>query len=278
VTAESSQLLKDYQFGEAARAIQELFWDEFCDWYLEVAKIQLRDGASGASQAATRRTLVDVFERILRLLHPFAPFATEELWQAFAPPAADGSNGTATPGGFRRSALIVAEWPEAGAPDAEAEAAFGSLVEMVQGVRRLKTEYRVGSQLAPAVIDAGARAGLLRDHLPLIRTLARLNPIEVEESLGASPPRALSVVAGGVTVYLPVEGLFDVGQELVRTEKEHADAERTAERTATQLAQPTFAAKAPPQVVAQRREQLAEQRERAERLGARLATLRSLQG
>jgi valyl-tRNA synthetase len=172
---------------------------------------------------------------------------------------------------------MVSEWPEPGRRDPEAEAAFGDLVEMVKGVRRLKTEYRVGAQVAPAVIEAGARAELVRAHLPLVRTLARLDPIDVEERLAEPPSRALSVVAGGATVYLPVEGLFDVGQELARVEKEHADAERTAERTAAQLSQPTFTEKAPPQVVAQRREQLAEQRERVDRLRARLETLRSLQ-
>jgi valyl-tRNA synthetase len=149
---------------------------------------------------------------------------------------------------------------------------------MVQGVRRLKTEYRVGAHVAPAVIEAGARAELIRAHLPVVRTLARLDPIDVEDALPRAPERALSVVAGGVTAYLPVEGLFDVGQELSRAGKELQDAERTAERTAAQLSQPTFTEKAPPAVVAQRREQLAEQRERADRLRARVDTLRALQG
>jgi len=282
VTAEVTQLLRDYQFGEAARAAQELLWDEYCDWYLEVAKIQLRDGSSSASKAASYRTLVEVFERILRLLHPFAPFATEELWQGFAPgqsgaSSGNGQNGAADAGDFRRTPLMVSEWPEAGLPDAEAESSFGGLIELIQGVRRLKTEYRVGALLAPAVIEAGPRASLVRDHLPMIRTLARLSDVQVADTLAEHPSRALSVVAGGVTAYLPVEGLFDVAQELARVEKEHADAERTAERTASQLSQPSFTEKAPPQVVAQRREQLAEQRERVERLRARLETLRDLQ-
>ena len=147
---------------------------------------------------------------------------------------------------------------------------------MVQAVRRLKTDYRVGAQLTPALVAAGGRADLLRQYAPIVRTLGRLNPLEVEEAVPTPPERALSVVAGGVTVYLPVEGLFDVGQEIARTEKEHADATRTAERTAAQLSQPTFTAKAPPEVVEQRRAQLAEQQERAALLQARLATLRAL--
>jgi valyl-tRNA synthetase len=274
VTADTTRLLEDFQFGEAARTVQEFLWEDFCDWYLEVAKVQLRDATSEASAVATRRTLVSIYERVLKLLHPFAPFATEEIWQSFAP--AGATNGTASAGTFRRPSLMVAEWPVAGARDRRAEAELGDIIEMVKGVRRLKTDYRVGSQLTPAVVAAGSRAELFRQYAPIVRTLARLNPLDVGDALPFAPERALSVVAGGVTTYLPVEGLFDVAQELGRVEKEHGDAVRTAERTAAQLSQPSFTSKAPPQVVEQRRAQLAEQQERAALLAARLTTLRAL--
>ncbi|MCC6178211.1 MAG: valine--tRNA ligase [Chloroflexi bacterium] len=275
VTAEATRLLEDYQFGEAARAAQEFLWEELCDWYLEIAKIQLRDG-SEHSALVTRRVLVNTYERVLKLLHPFAPFATEEIWQSFAPQAS--TDGSSTPNGqFRRSALMVAAWPEAGPRDLQAEGQFGDLIEMVQGIRRLKTDYRVGTQLTPAVVEAGSRSALLREYAPLVRVLARVSPLDVEEALPEAPHRALSVVAGGVTAYLPAEGLFDVAQEVKRVEKEYGDAAKTAERTANQLSQPTFTSKAPPQVVEQRRAQLAEQQERAALLQARLETLRALE-
>ena len=140
----------------------------------------------------------------------------------------------------------------------------------------MKTDYRVGSLLTPALVAAGSRADLLRQYAPIVRTLARVNPLEIAETLPSAPPRALSVVAGGVTVYLPVEGLFDVAQETGRVEKEHADAAKSAERTAAQLSQASFTARAPAQVVEQRRAQLAEQQERAALLEARLATLKAL--
>jgi valyl-tRNA synthetase len=213
---------------------------------------------------------------VLKLLHPFAPFATEEIWQSFAPAPAPAANGTATEGTFRRPSLMVAEWPAAGERDRRAEAEFGDLIEMVQGVRRLKTDYQVGSKSTPAIVAAGSRAELFRQYTPIVKTLARLNPLDVAESLPAAPDRALSVVSGGVTTYLPVEGLFDVGQETSRVEKEHADAAKTAERTAAQLSQPSFTSKAPAHVVEQRRAQLAEQQERVALLEARLATLRAL--
>jgi valyl-tRNA synthetase len=106
--------------------------------------------------------------------------------------------------------------------------------------------------------------------------LARLDPVKVEAGLAERPPRALSVVAGGVTAYLPVEGLFDVAQETARVEKELAEAGKHVDRTRAQLSQPSFTDKAPPEVVAQRREQLAEQEDRATRLRDRLETLRAL--
>ncbi|MCC6176820.1 MAG: valine--tRNA ligase [Chloroflexi bacterium] len=294
VTAETTKLMRDYQFGEAARVVQDFLWDEVCDWYLEVAKVQLRTASGEPDSAATRSTLIDVYERVLRLLHPFAPFVTEEIWQAFGPisrqdglsattkdrstgRAAGGEvGGSDSPGIFGRPSLMVAQWPEAGPRDTAAEDAFGNLIEAVRAVRRVKTDYRVGSQLTPAVVEAGSRANLFRDYAPVVKTLGRLDPLDVQATLVEKPARALSAVTGGVTVYLPAEGLFDVQQEIARHEKELAEAERQAERTATQLQQPTFTEKAPPDVVAQRREQLAEQRERADLLRARLATLRGL--
>jgi valyl-tRNA synthetase len=270
VTAESTRLLREFQFGEAARLIQEFLWEEFCDWYLEVAKIQLREATGQDQREATRRTLVEVFERTLLLLHPFTPFVTEELWQSFA--GGDTSQ-------LRRTSIMVSGWPEAGPRDREAENAFGDVISLVQGVRRVKTDYRVGTQLTPARLEAGtaARADLVREHASIVRALARLEPLDVVERFDVAPKRALSVVAGGVQAFLPVEGLFDVAQETARVEAEVADARRQVERTTAQLAQPSFTQKAPPQVVAQRREQLAEQEDRLARLQVRLQTLRDLE-
>jgi valyl-tRNA synthetase len=272
-TAVVTRLMREFQFGEAIRTGQDFFWDEFCDWYLEIAKIQLRETAGEEGRRATAATLIDVYERALKLLHPFAPFVTEEIWQSFAPPRSAG-NGSVD--GFRRTSIMVSPWPEAGTRDAEAEDRFGDVVELIRGVRRAKTDYRVGAQLTPASVEAGQRAELFRAHSSVLRTLARLDPVAVEGQFAERPSRALSVVAGGVTAYLPVEGLFDVAQETARVEKELAEATKHVERTRAQLSQPSFTDKAPPQVVAQRREQLGEQEDRAARLRDRLETLRDL--
>jgi len=279
VTAEATRLLGEFQFGEAAHLIGEFLWEEFCDWYLEIAKIQLREASSEEQRDATRATLVQVFERVLLLLHPFAPFVTEELWQSFASGEGSRADGRAGDGrAFRRTSIMVSSWPQAGPRDSAAEDAFGDLIALIQSVRRLKTDYRVGMQQTPCVVEAGQRAGLLRGHLSVIRTLARLDPLDVVEHLDEPPSRALSVVAGGVQAYLPVEGLFDIALEATRLEREVAEAERQVERTAGQLAQRSFTENAPTEVVAQRREQLAEHRDRLARLRDRLKALRGLAG
>ena len=283
VTADVTRLLEEFQFGEAARLVQEFLWEEFCDWYLEVAKIQLREASSDDQREATRRTLRAVFERVLLLLHPFAPFVTEELWQNFAAvpamsePLADGQGSAKSSEGLRRESIMISRWPGAGERDPVAEQTFADLIELIQGVRRLKTDYRVGTQQTPALLEARDRTDVVREHASLIRSLGRLDPLEIVDQLEQPPTRALSVVAGGVQVFLPVEMLFDLRQETARLEQETAEAQRQVERTSSQLQQPSFVQKAPAHVVAQRQEQLAQQRDRLSRLRDRLETLRALQ-
>jgi valyl-tRNA synthetase len=268
-TADATRLLADFQFGEAARVVQEFFWDEYCDWYLEMAKVQLRDAATAA---ATRATLVDVLDRVLLLLHPFAPFVTEEIWQSLA----GLTDAASKDGPFRRPSIMISAWPEAGERDAMAESAIGGIVELVQALRRLKTDYGIGARWAPLVVEAGDRAGLLREHASQISALGRVEPLSIQETLSTQPPRALSVVAGGVRAFMPVEGLFDVAAETGRVERELAEGEGHVTRVRGQLSQPNFVNKAPPAVVEQRREQLAELEDRVAKLGDRFAALKAL--
>ncbi|MFN8522908.1 MAG: valine--tRNA ligase [Chloroflexota bacterium] len=271
VTGECTRLLRDFQFGEAARAVQDFLWEDYCDWYLEIAKIQLRESGD-ASRAATLHTLVDVFERTLCLLHPFAPFVSEELWQTFAV-LRPGPEPTAP---FSRPSLMVEAWPEAGNADEQAEQQFGNVVDLIQAVRRLKTDYRVGAQMTPAEVHAGAAQALFTEHAAVIRSLGRLDPLVVRAEAKAVPPRSLSVVAGGVQAFLPAEGLFDVVQETARLRREVDESARHVQRMATQLSQPSFVNKAPADVVAQRRAQLNEQQERLTSLTSRLEAVLAL--
>jgi valyl-tRNA synthetase len=265
VVEEVNALLSDFQLGEAARVIRDFIWLEYCDWYLEIAKVQLRDGLDGVGRQSTLRTLGAVLDTVLRLLHPLAPFVTEAIWQTVRSP--DDAD-----------ALVVAEWPKAGTRDEAAEAEFSAARELVTAVRRLRSDYKVDwSRRVPATVEAGGREELYSAQSAWISALSRLEPVEIAAELEHEPRRALSAVAGGSRVYLPIEGLFDLDQELARLGREQQETAAQVERTRQLLERPGFADKAPEHVVQQERDKLAELRQRLALLDERLATLRRMQ-
>ncbi len=269
VAAEVTRLLGEYQLGEAARVVRDFLWGEYCDWYLEIAKIQLR-GEDPARLQATRQTLGRVLEQTLRLLHPFAPFVTEELWQRLCAPA----EGAAPAAGGPAPSIMVAAWPMAGPRDPEAEALLEDLMALVRGVRNLRAERKVDpARFVPATLVGGARTPFLREHAPIVSGLARLAPVEVVETLAERPKAALPLVAGGFEAYLPAAELFDVAAERQRLAAEVASVERAIAHSAGLLARPGFAEKAPGHVVAAEREKLAANQDRLARLRAQLEAL-----
>jgi valyl-tRNA synthetase len=284
--AEVTRLLADFQLGEAARTVRDFLWGEYCDWYLEIAKIQLR-GEDPARLRATRQTLGRVLEQTLRLLHPFAPFVTEELWQTLcgslprpnsgASPAV-GSSGAPRTGGMegpgRAPSIMVAAWPVPGPRDPEAEALVDDLVELVRGVRNLRAERKVDPALVvPATLVGGPRTALLREQAAIVSGLARLEVTDVVEALAERPKEAVPLVAGGFEAYLPASGLFDVAAERTRLTEEAAGVEQAVARSEALLARPGFAEKAKPEVVEAERTKLAASRERLERLRAQIQAL-----
>ncbi len=292
VAAEVTRLLREYQLGEAARTVQDFLWSEYCDWYLEIAKIQLRGEDPGVQQA-TRYTLGHVLEQTLRLLHPFAPFVTEELWQTLVgpnppgPPSLIGKGGagaasSAPPsfagkgaGGLGRApSIMVAAWPSPGPRDAEAERAMDDIVALITSVRNLRQEKGVEPRrFVPATLVGGARADLLRAQAGVVGGLARLEPVEVVEALAEPPKEALPLVAGGFEAYLPAAGLFDVAAERERLRGRIAKTEQAVARSENLLAGPGFAQKAKPEVVQAERDKLVANREQLERLRGQLAAL-----
>ncbi|MBX5491288.1 MAG: valine--tRNA ligase [Chloroflexi bacterium] len=267
VAAEVTRLLHDYQLGEAARTVQEFLWGEYCDWYLEMAKIQLRVGGA-AAQAATRYTLTRVLEQTLRLLHPFAPFVTEELWQTLLAERLAQAEPALPP------SIMVAPWPVPGPRDAGAEAFMEDVIELIRAARNLRQERKVEpARYVPATVVGGTRTVVLRAVAPLISGLARLQPLEIVEQLAAPPRQALPLVAGGFEAYLPAAELFDVVQERARLARELTEVERLIASGEARLANPGFTQKAPAAVVEGARRQLAENRERRERLAAQLRAL-----
>ncbi|HEY76525.1 MAG TPA: valine--tRNA ligase [Thermoflexia bacterium] len=262
--AEVTDLIEHYQYGEAGRRIKDFLWGEFCDWYLEISKIALyADGATPTSTATQQLTVLNVLEHSLRLLHPFMPFVTEELWQALPLPK-------------ETEALILAPWPDPSRwqVDEEAEEQMDLLMGLIRSIRNVRAEYDVepGKRI-PALFSAGPWAGLLREHRDLLAGLARidLEQLTIEETM-EPPEQAATVVVGDVVTYLPLAGLVDLEAERERLSKQIADVEARIARSEALLAG-EFARKAPPHVVQREREKLADLQATRKQLQERLSRL-----
>ncbi len=262
------RLFGAYQYGEAGRQIYDFFWGEFADWYVEIAKLQMAEGGDRAFY--TGYTLVRVLDTCLRLLHPFTPFVTEELWQNLKAAAQAKSDRLAPEGGWEE-ALIIARWPEAqkleGWED-QKSSDFSLVQEVVRSIRNLRTEKKLKpSQRTPAIIAAGDRLGLLESQREVIASLAYLEPeqVTIKSELPEKPEDAASIVVAGVEIFLPMEGVIDPEAERARLEKELAEVETQIERLEKLLASP-FAQRAPAPVVDKEREKLAAYQETAEKL------------
>ncbi len=264
--ADATRLMDTFQFGEAGRQIYDFFWSEFCDWYLEISKVALYRG-DAAAKASAQRTLVEVLDASLRLLHPFIPFVTEEVW-GYLKDAVNGAE-AGWPDG-----LIVAAWPTASARDEAAESEMNLLMDMVRAIRNARAEYDVKpGQPIQAIISAAGHAPRLQAQTDILCTLARLDPhrLTIAEHADA-PEKALTLVTGPVTTYLPLADLVDLDAERARLSKELADAEAQIARSTSLLDGP-FAQKAPAAVVQRERDKLSELNSRADRLRSRLADL-----
>ena len=262
-----------YRFDLAAQAAYEFVWYEFCDWYLELSKPVLQSAASSdAEKRGTRRTLVEVLEGTLRMLHPLMPFITEEIWQRVGPLA--GRDGPT---------IMLEPYPRAAdhPVDAEAEARVALVKAVVLGVRQIRGELDVPpSRATPLYLrsdragDADAIAGLL----PTLLRVANLESVTVVASEADLPPCAIAI-SDGRTVLAPFSRLVDdPTAEVSRLAKRQAKAQQDRDRAAAKLANGNFVANAPPEVVEQERgrvaeferqlAQLAEQRRRLEALAS----------
>jgi valyl-tRNA synthetase len=255
VTAEVDALFEDYQFGKLCEALYHFAWDEVCDWYLELAKPAL----SGPAGQTTREVLGYVLDALLRLLHPVIPFVTEELW-------------TALTGG---DTVVTAPWPgqRLGAAatedhrDPAAEAEMASVMRLVTEVRRFRSDQGLRpGQRVPAALT-GLAGGALAGHEGSIRALLRLS------APGPQFRPTTSVVAENVTVELDTAGVIDVAAERRRMEKDLAAARAEAEQAQRKLANESFLARAPAEVVAKTRDRLEAARADIDRLAGRLAAL-----
>ncbi|RME44030.1 MAG: valine--tRNA ligase, partial [Chloroflexi bacterium] len=203
-----------------------------------------------------------VLDQSLRLLHPFMPFITEEVWQRM-PHAGE--------------ALIIARWPEAGRRDADAERQMALIQELVRGIRNVRAEYDVdpGRRIA-AIISADAQAELLREHAAILTTLARIDEtqLDIQADRVEPPPQSASVVVGeGVQAYLPLAGMIDLDRERERLASAIEGVRAEIAKAEGLLANEQFTSKAPAAVVQRERDKLAEARDRLARLEERLQVL-----
>ncbi|MDQ2717487.1 MAG: valine--tRNA ligase [Chloroflexota bacterium] len=268
LTDEVTHLLDDYQLGEAGRRINEFFWSDYCDWYVEISKVQMQGDA--ATRLTTAGILRAVLDQSLRLLHPFMPFVTEEVWQHLYHSAVPDE------ARWPAAALIIAPWPTSQARwiNEAAEQEFGLLQEVIVRIRDARNQMEVESaRRIPVMLAAGSQAPMFEQQAPLIEFLARTEKPQLHRNLAQKPEQAMSLLAGPVEIYLPLAGMIDVAKELSRLDKEVGLAQQEIARVQAKLANEAFVAKARPEVVAKEREKLVAQEERIAKLLARRAEL-----
>jgi valyl-tRNA synthetase len=268
--AQVNTFLAGFDPAQAARALYDFFWNDFCDWYIELAKPRLQPGAEAASALAVRQTLTEVMDGILRALNPIMPFITEELWQALWAEVGRPPSGCLMEGPY--------ECPWSG-PIATADDRRGiSLVqETVSAIRTIRSEMNVPPGKPIKVIvnlkDASALTkALLSQMSPHITHLAKIGDWRCEDA-GKCPPQAAATVAADFEMFIPLEGLIDFAKERARLEKNRAECEAGIKRDEDRLSNPDFRSRAPADKVAEVETRMAASKAQLARLSAFLHAL-----
>jgi valyl-tRNA synthetase len=257
--------LEAYKFNEAASAVYEFTWGVFCDWYLELIKPVLGPDGEELAKAETRATVAWTLDQILKLLHPFMPFITEELWAHMV------EHGVA-----RQNLLALSEWPQlSGLADAAADEEIGWVVRLVSEIRSVRTEMNVPVATKVPLSLPGANAALrerARRHEETISRLARLESIGFPKT---APKGAALVVFGQTTAAFPLAGVIDMGEEMKRLTREIDKAKSDLGKMDAKLGNPQFMAKAKEEAVEEARERKAELEGTIKRLSAAVKRLES---
>ena len=252
VSQEINQHIANYRFDLAAQTLYEFTWNEYCDWYLEFSKPVLQDpNSSEAAQRGTRRTLVQVLESLLRLLHPFIPYITEELWQAVAPLA-----------GKQGATIMQQPYPtlQVELVDHDALQEIQWAKQFILGVRRIRSEMDINpSKLLPVLLQNGSELdqSRLAKHQQVVRSLARIEAITWLNNEENAPESAIALV-GEMRVLIPLAGLIDKEAELKRLTKEIEKIRKDYDKSLAKLQNPQFTDRAPAEVVQKEQQRVAE--------------------
>ena len=259
VTAEVNRALESFELGDAQQRLHEFIWNDYCDWYIEMAKIRVRNG----SEPSPLPTLAHVLERILRLLHPFMPFITEEIWQTLKSELPEEGDAQA-------DSIMVAPYPTSGERiDPAAEEEIALVQQAVRAVRNTRAQLRIpAAQHLEALVETNGQRAAIEAEADVIRAMSRVEPLRIVEgaSEGDSGGASVTLVVSPLVVRLPLEGVVDLDAEGERLRSELADCARNLDRVEKLVSNPNFREKARPDVVETEEARLAELRERKQRL------------
>ena len=261
--------LEKYELGEAGRLIYEFIWSEFCDWYIELSKARLYDKENVKPRQTAQYVLGYVLEHTLRLLHPFMPFITEEIWQHIP---------------HEGKSIMVSQWPAedksiADLIDEDSESSMTTIMEAIKTIRALRLEVNAAPSKKSEVVlnftDESLRQ-VFADNEGYLTVLASAEPVTHMAAGAEKPENAMAGVVNGVEIFLPLKDLIDVEKETARLNGEMAKLEKEISRLDKKLSNQGFLAKAPADVVAGEKEKLAGYQEKMDAVKARLEDLAAI--
>ena len=264
--ADVTNNLERFELGEAGRALYDFIWNEFCDWYIEMAKARLYNKDAVTARQTAQYVLCYVLENTLKLLHPFMPYITEEIWQHIP---------------HEGISIMVAQYPcgEEEKIDEFAETSMNAIMDTIKSIRNMRAEVNVAPGKKSEVILSFATEELKQVFLQnegYLQVLAGAQPVAILDADAQKPENAMTAVVNGVEVYLPLKGLIDVEKETARLNKELATLDKELARVSGKLSNAGFVAKAPAEVIAKEKEKQKGFEEKRIAINERLTYLASL--
>jgi len=244
VTDEMNKALEEYRFNDAASSIYQFIWHEFCDWYIEMAKIEL---SNGKAEAGVRWCLLRVLDVSLRLLHPFMPYITEEIWQMLKNFGLE----IASPETGDKESIMLASYPKLLPGDVKAEEEIAYILEAVTGIRNIRGELNISPSVKlPALIKthSSAAEAVLKENAGHIRILAKLDRLETGADL-KKPGGSATSIKKSLEIYVPLKGVLNVSAEIDRLKKERRKVEVSLEALNKKLLNDDFLRKAPQEII-----------------------------